>query len=167
MGWTDSINRFTQSAVMKSKEMAEISRLNLEISRGEQRVRDVCLQLGQYLMRHPELLPTQDETVLEFQRSLAEAQDKLAQSQQTLMSVKNVAVCPGCGAQVSRTSRFCDRCGAPIDRPAQEELPAGTVCRQCGGALEAGALFCGNCGARQEPAPAQSPDEVQLPEDPS
>lgn len=146
--WKESMSRMAQNAVMKSKEMAEITRLNVEISNTEQKVREIYVQLGEYLTQHPELLPLQDETVQGFHKSLLEAQESLAAAKQALLDVKNINICPGCGAEVSRSSKFCDRCGTAIDHSILENANKECTCPQCGAPVEASSLFCGNCGAK-------------------
>ena len=74
--------------------------------------------------------------------------------------------CPKCGAQVSDTAQYCNKCGnqliysAPAPQPQPTALPA-RFCNQCGNTLSETAAFCSRCGARtvrfQEPAPAQTP----------
>jgi len=48
--------------------------------------------------------------------------------------------CPACGCQNREGTRFCQECGAKLDR---------AFCVACGGALTPGARFCGACGAKQ------------------
>lgn len=72
-------------------------------------------------------------------------------------------VCPVCGERVKANSKFCNRCGAPIETAAIENPPVSTphtaaspaatisrpasnVCPFCGGELRPGAVFCGHCG---------------------
>ena len=31
-----------------------------------------------------------------------------------IKTLKNVNTCPGCGAEVPKSSKFCDKCGTPI-----------------------------------------------------
>lgn len=42
-----------------------------------------------------------------------------------IRDLKNVSICPGCGAEVPRTSKFCGKCGAAIvvasSEPVNEE----------------------------------------------
>ena len=49
---------------------------------------------------------------------------------------KYVGFCPGCGAEILPTAKFCSGCGKPILN----------FCPDCGSQLQAGAKFCGNCG---------------------
>jgi hypothetical protein len=48
----------------------------------------------------------------------------------------SVQVCAACGAQNDSDSRFCDSCGAPLNR----------VCPSCGADNDADARFCDGCG---------------------
>ncbi len=146
--WKENMSRLAQNAMMKSKEMAETTRLNVELSNTEQKIREIYCQLGEYLMQHRELLPMADETVQSLHASLLESQEKLEKVKQTLLDIKNTNICPGCGAEVSRSSKFCDRCGTAIDRSSLESAEKGPVCPQCGSPVEASALFCENCGAK-------------------
>lgn len=165
--WRESVSRMAQNAVAKSKEMAEVTRLNVEIGSLQQRVREQCGRLGEYLMAHPELLPEGDETIRQILQAAAECQAKIAQDNQLILEIRNINLCPRCGAEVSRASRFCDKCGAVLERPviaapgqevpAQPEQvptapaePVQRFCAQCGSPVEEGALFCGECGARQD-----------------
>ena len=54
--WKESMNRMAQSAVAKSKEMAEITRLNLDINNCEQRIREVYITMGQYVLENEHLM---------------------------------------------------------------------------------------------------------------
>lgn len=154
--WRDSVNRLAQSAVTKGREMAEITRLNVEISGLEQRIRELYANLGEYLVQHEELLPASDETVGELLGSLRELREKLERTHRQLLEVKQCGICPGCGAEVSLGARFCDRCGTPAGGSSTEEDTAQEarqiLCASCGAAMEPGVLFCENCGARLEAA---------------
>ena len=46
MGWGDKFNQLTKTAVSKSKEVAEITRLNMEISSSEQKMKELAAQIG-------------------------------------------------------------------------------------------------------------------------
>lgn len=161
--WKDSMNRLAQSAVTKSKEMAEITRLNVEISGLEQKRRDLYIKLGEYLVLHEELLPAGDETVQELQGTLGEIREKLEQTRRQLLDVKKCSICPNCGAEVDLSSKFCDRCGTAIDRSALEgPKEQQVVCPACGTVLESTALFCENCGAKLTADVAAMPAQAEM-----
>ena len=147
-GWKESVGRFAQNAVSKSKEMAEITRLNMEISNQEQRLRELYGQLGQYLVENSDLVPADRQDAQALLQEVAQVKAGIEASKATLLEVRNVNICPGCGAEVSRSSKFCPSCGAQMDRSVMERLNQAPVCPSCGAELEPGAAFCGNCGAK-------------------
>ena len=75
-------------------------------------------------------------------------------------------ICPNCMAEISDDSKFCIKCGARIEEPAQTDTAwnatadfvenstddntgndSGDVCSKCGHAIKAGMKFCTKCGA--------------------
>ena len=146
--WKSSVSRFAQSAVSKSKEVAEITRINVEISNIEQKIKKIHQELGAYITAHPELIQAGDETTTDLLKKVAEYGSELSKQQQVLMDIRNVNICDACGAEVSRTSKFCGKCGAPMDRSVLETPEVTNTCPDCGSPLEEGMLFCANCGKK-------------------
>lgn len=146
--WKENMSRMAQSAVAKSKEMAEITRLNMEISNLEQKLRENYSKLGEYIIDNPALLAGGDDAVVvQICQAVAEIREKLEQDRQQILDIRNVNVCTNCGAEVSRASKFCDRCGTVMDRSALQQS-ARPVCPECGAEIDDEAAFCGNCGAK-------------------
>lgn len=146
--WKENMSRMAQNAMAKSKEMAEITRLNMEISNLEQKLRENYIKLGEYVIGNPAILAgVEDETITQICQTVAEIKEKLAQDQQQILDIRNVNICSNCGAEVSRTSKFCDRCGTAMDRSVLEQS-AQPVCPNCGEIIDANAAFCGNCGTK-------------------
>ena len=148
--WKSSMSRFAQNAMTKSKEMAEITRVNMEITTAEQKIKELQQNLGKYLLDNPQLIPQPDEAVAGLIDQAQHLQASLQELQQTLLDLRNVNICPKCGAEVSRTSQFCGKCGTPIERKvlASAGAAAAKVCPACGEPVEEGALFCGSCGEK-------------------
>lgn len=148
MSWGDKLNQMTKSAISKSKEMAEITRLNMEISNHEQRIKELAAQIGMSVVEG-ELL-TDNEQIAELAVQIKKLQETIEKNQSTIQEIRNINICANCGAEVSRTSKFCDKCGSPMDRTVLETSAASAVptCPACGEKLEPGALFCTNCGAK-------------------
>ena len=57
---------------------------------------------------------------------------------------ENKATCPQCGATVVEDSRFCNQCGAQLEKKC--ETPE--TCPLCGGQLPKGSKFCNHCGGK-------------------
>ena len=148
MGWGDKLNQITKSAVSKSKEMAEITRLNMENSSSEQKIKELAVQIGTLVVDQQLLMD--NVQVAEWAAQIAKLREAVAKNQETIREIRNINICSNCGAEVSRTSKFCDTCGSPMARSVLEESMAAAVptCPNCGERLEPGALFCTNCGTK-------------------
>ena len=148
MGWGDKFNQITKSAVSKSKEMAEITRLNMEISNNEQKLKELAVQVGMSVVDRK--LLAEDEQIAELTVQIETLHEAITKNQSLIQEIRNINICANCGAEVSRTSKFCDKCGNPRDRSALEASAASAVpvCPECGEQLEPGALFCTNCGTK-------------------
>ena len=52
-------------------------------------------------------------------------------------------LCPKCGYQVPRSSKFCQNCGNELSMPTTN-----LKCKKCGTVIPAGSKFCPNCGEK-------------------
>ena len=152
--WSEKFNKMTQSAISKSKEVAEVTKLNLEISGFNQDLKEIYTKAGQYVLENG--IGTGDETLGDLAAQMMAIKNSIAVDEDKIRAIKNINICPKCGASVSRSSRFCDQCGAEMivdeaqGEAEAEGASAGSVCKNCGAPIEEGALFCGSCGAKQE-----------------
>lgn len=123
-GWTEKINAFTQGAVNKSRELAEIAKLNLEIGNEEAVIRQAKADIGDYVAAAG--LLSENETVAAELAKISAAQQIIQQHRERIAQLRDLVICPACGAEVDRGSRFCNYCGTPLPQPAEEpaEEPA-------------------------------------------
>lgn len=110
--WSEKLNQMTQSAISKSKEVAGVTKLNLEISTLNQNIKNVQTEVGAYVLENGLLLD--DASVAEWAAKVASLKAEVEANTEKIHGLKNVSVCPGCGAEVSRNSKFCDKCGTAI-----------------------------------------------------
>jgi len=146
--WGQKFSKVTQAAISKSKEMAEITRLNMEISADTQKLREIYEQIGKYIAEQD--LLTENETVSGWKEDVTKIQSRIDNNQQKVNEVKNVNICPNCGGEVSRSNKFCDQCGMEMKREVLEKSDSINICKNCGEPLSDGAVFCASCGSKQE-----------------
>lgn len=65
--------------------------------------------------------------------------------------------CPGCGATIGTSLKFCPECGADTKKPAE---PA-CKCAGCGAEFKKGTKFCPECGKRIKPCPKCGSDMAE------
>lgn len=110
--WSEKLNQMTQSAISKSKEVAGITKLNVEIGTLNQNLKNIHTEVGKYVLENG--LLTEDATVAEWASKAAAIKADIEADTERIKNLKNVNTCPGCGAEVSKTSKFCPKCGAAI-----------------------------------------------------
>lgn len=121
--WSEKLNQMTQSAISKSKEVAGITKLNVENGTLNQNLKNIYTEVGRHVLE--EGLLAEDASVAEWAAKAATLKADIEANEEKIRSLKNVNVCPGCGAEVPRASRFCNKCGTAIviktSEPVEEE----------------------------------------------
>lgn len=110
--WKEKLNQAAQSTISKSKEVAGIAKLNVEISSLNQSMKNIYTEVGKYVLEND--LLKEDGVVAEWASKAADIKADIEANTERIKTLKNVSTCPGCGAEVSKASKFCDKCGTPI-----------------------------------------------------
>lgn len=129
MGFFDDfgkkISDASQGAIAKTKDFADVAKLNSNISDEERRINNAYQQMGElYFERHPEDF---EDCFTEHYAVIRESLSKITDYRKQITNIKGVVKCPNCGAEVPKDSAFCSACGtqvpkeeAPVDVPAAE-----------------------------------------------
>lgn len=75
----------------------------------------------------------------------AKAQPQVVKEEQVVIKERSRpegegATCPNCETLLSKTAKFCPKCGTKVSAQAH--------CAECGAKLPLGAKFCGECGTK-------------------
>jgi ribosomal protein L40E len=138
----------TQGAVKATRELAETTRLNSQISEEQRRIANLYSQVGKlYFDKYG---AGAEPPFNELCAAITASNERIEKLKLDIQLVKGVKCCPSCGADVPVSSSFCGKCGAAVEtpQPQQGERPAEETkrCEKCGAELESGAMFCGSCG---------------------
>ena len=109
----------TDKAVHQAKNFTEQVKLRNQISEAQSTITDCYTQIGkQYAAAHPEDF---DEAYAPMMAAIAGANRQIAFLQEQLRNLKEVALCPKCGAEVDREAAYCSACGAEMPKPTPVE----------------------------------------------
>ncbi len=144
------VNKFGQDVATKTKNVSEITRLNSENSRTKRSIEDEYRNIGQKAYE----LSLKGEGYAKFKdefQKIQDAFDLIAKNEEKILELKDITICPSCGAELDTKSAYCGTCGAKIDRPEKKpEEPAGDQpCKECGEMIPADSEFCPSCGAKK------------------
>lgn len=115
------ISQAGQTAVQKTKEMADVAKLNSSISDEEKRIEDSYREIGKLYDSLHGSNPEVDFAALIA--SIRDSEVKIAGYKQQIKDIKGVVCCEKCGAEVSQNASFCSACGAPMPvvKPVEPE----------------------------------------------
>ena len=137
-----------QGALQKTKEMADIARLNSLIADEEKRLNNNYYQIGKFYSQ----LHSADceDCFTTYISAVNESLKKIDDLKAKLQVLRAVAKCPNCGAEVPTSSMFCNACGTAMPNTANKSIaqPADSVkCNNCGNFVNKNMKFCTSCGA--------------------
>lgn len=147
------ISQASQSTLQKTKDMADVAKINMQISDEEKRINDACFQIGRMYMELHE--SDGEDAFQELVQSVLAARDKIKTYQAQIQEIKGVLRCPGCGAEGGKDAQFCPACGNRMPETEKEEnVPQETEeekkCSNCGAVLGKEVSFCPECGTKAE-----------------
>ena len=141
------ITQTGQTAVQKTRDFADITKLNSMISDETHHQEELYAQIGkQYYERYAEVSGNEFEDLI---KSIIKSKETVEQYQMQIKQIKGITNCPACGAEVPFSSAFCDSCGERIvHNPAltNSQSNSGRRCPACGAAINDGQKFCISCG---------------------
>lgn len=162
----------SQTAVQKTKDVADIAKINAEISELERTVNHLYVQIGKlYVAKHTADYESDFTGMI---GSVIEAERKIAECRQRIQDIKGIIRCEKCGADIPVSAAFCSFCGAPSPQSAASANAQNLEkCASCGAMIPRGTRFCTACGkpmlrdvvppVSAEQAPAEQVSETQTP----
>lgn len=144
-----------QDAVRKTKDIAEVAKLNSYISDEEERVHTYLYEIGKVYYEENQAKP--NAAYLDKMEMVKNALVKIEELNNEIRKIKNIQKCSQCGAEINADSMFCSSCGAKVESmtqakteqpSAQTRSPEMKTCQVCGQEVKATSAFCPSCGTK-------------------
>ena len=149
-----------QMAVQKTKEMADIAKLNSNISDEEKKISNAYFQIGQlYVSLHNDDFESDFEMLI---AQLKESQNSVEVLKKQIQDVKGVKRCTTCGAEIPNNATFCSSCGTAVVQQKFVDAANLIKCVNCGKMIEKGMKFCTFCGSEVISQPIQNDEKKCL-----
>ncbi|MDF2503894.1 zinc ribbon domain-containing protein [Clostridium sp.] len=107
----DSLENSASSAVKKTEEFIEISKLNLEISNEEKDIKEIYEKIGKKIYGQYEKDKALDRTLIKFCKDIKEIKNRISNIQKKILKVQYKKICPLCGKEVEHNAAYCEYCG--------------------------------------------------------
>lgn len=142
-----------QTAVQKTKDVAEVARLNSSINDEERAIDRAYKEIGKlYISLHSSDYESPFSALID---SVKTSEKKIIALKKQVNDIKKIAHCKNCGAELSSTDTFCSVCGQKAEPILSTSDGEGVVCRNCGKPVKKGLRFCTECGCKVDDEPKQ------------
>ncbi len=140
MDFIDKVSKTFSDTGKKTKELADIARLNGKIADNNRKIKQLYTEIGElYCQTHGA------DAEEAFSGRVSEVQkldNENKEWNEEIQKLRGMTKCPKCGNYCAGNATYCTSCG-------QRLLPENVVvCQKCGSVVEKGTLFCQYCGAR-------------------
>jgi predicted amidophosphoribosyltransferase len=143
----------------KTKSLAEVSKINGEISTEERRIRKLYQKLGQdYFELYKDIEP-KDSALSECMDEIQKSLSYLKTLTENIDAMKRINRCPHCGAEASFEMAYCSNCGEKLPEVAPTLTDDKLICPVCHREVNPELAYCTFCRISLRQDSASSDDE--------
>jgi len=144
----EKITSTSKDVAKRTKNLADITKINSQISNEENNIRSKYSEIGKQYYRLFHDSP--DEMFVELCNSITDSLSKIKCYKKQICSIKGVITCAKCCAEVPDSSIYCGSCGTKIEQSVQEtaEDVSKPKCPQCSSDVSDDMMFCTKCGEK-------------------
>lgn len=146
MAFFDKARKAAQSAAKKSGELMEVTKINMNISSEEEKIKKLYVKIGKAVYEKFSSGDDVESELVEDCKVISEHEDNIKDYRQKILDIKNIKKCEECGAELEKDVMFCPKCGAKQEQQQVSEKPQRT-CPSCGASVDDEIAFCPSCGA--------------------
>jgi ribosomal protein L32 len=155
----DKIGKITRTAVDKTANRVEITRIHSRINALKSSIETQKLKIGEHYWSKQAKDESYDPEAAEFFKAINNFQNQIELFETEIRAIldrETMAqadletagpLCPSCGAQNIPDGKFCAGCGTSLENAVIS--PGAGACASCGSAMLPDALFCGVCGTKK------------------
>lgn len=121
----EKIAKTSGDVAKKAKDMAEVTKLNSQISDSEKNIKALYNEIGKYVYEN--LKDDAPAEIAEKMSAIDAAFADIARCKGEIMKLKGIQKCPQCNGEVDKDVAFCPACGAKMPEPVVEVVDAGEV----------------------------------------
>ena len=107
----ESIENSANSAVKKTGQFIEISKLNLEISGEEKGIEEIYVNIGKKIYKQYEKNKPVDSNLIKYCKEIKEAKNRITTIKKKILKIQDKKICPLCGKEVEHNATYCEYCG--------------------------------------------------------
>lgn len=142
----EKITKTGEKAMQKTKDTADLVKLNSQISDEERKLKELFYQVGKRCFK--ENFDNPESTFNQLFNEIKESQNIINACTEQVKKLKGIFKCPKCKYDVPNNAAFCSSCGSDIYIAPTSAARNGPSCHNCDADILAGKAFCVQCGTK-------------------
>jgi len=140
-------------ATEKSGNLIEEAKLRIQIASENDKISEKLEEIGAAVY---EDFKAGNSTYADFEdlcKDIEESETLVCEMRNKILEMKKLKQCAVCGTEISKSDRYCSKCGAEQDVSYQAEVEDESSidkCPYCEAKLAKNATFCSACGTKLE-----------------
>lgn len=145
-------SEIAQAAAKKSTEIVEVTKITMNITSEEDRIKKQYTTIGQKLYEEYRSNPGQYPEFSEQFKEINALMENIRKLKSRLLDAKNMRICDTCEAEIDKKVAFCPKCGAKQEilqkDTGEGKESSGPSCPSCGAGVGEDQVFCPGCGTK-------------------
>ncbi len=113
MAFLDDVKKFGKNITDKGKDVIEITKLNSQIGNEKDKIKEMYVKIGEEVYKS--YSAGEGSAFDEYCVQIKEIEAKIDELTAKVLELKNATKCPNCGAEVTKETSFCSKCGTKIN----------------------------------------------------
>ena len=148
------ISETSQGVVQKTKDTAEVMRLNSAISDAEKKITAIYTKIGEIYCEKK--ADSAEPDFAELVAAVKELKVNINNYNEQINKLKGLIFCPNCNAALPPETIFCSLCGTRMPQELSQPKADEKLCPSCGAPVKEGMAFCTSCGLKLGEVAVQS-----------
>ena len=110
------VTQTTKTAIKKSGEAVEITKIRLAINSDKAKIKELKLQVGELMYEAYNGNSSSGDEIEELLKEIGELYNEIETKEQQIAQLKNLTRCPKCGANNEQDAFFCKKCAAELKK---------------------------------------------------
>lgn len=110
----EMVTQTTKTAIKKSGEAVEITKIRLAINSDKAKIKELKLQVGELMYEAYSGNASSGDEIEELCQEIAELYSDIEEKEQNIAELKNLRRCPKCGVNNEIDAYFCKKCAAEL-----------------------------------------------------
>jgi len=108
---TKKVTETAKVAATKANDIVEVTKLNLSIAAEEDKIKKIYAEVGKAVYDAYAAGKETADFLKDYCKRIEDIEKNIKEMKDKILEMKNLKICPGCGAELEGDVNYCPKCG--------------------------------------------------------